>query len=156
MRFCLSPGFWNMKAGSHSEKKGCADQQKRQEDVPRMFARSEGRLWSRCLIRSVSAPCFHPSLRCRCSGGKKNTTIFKINCWYHSRASPSSSCAYVWPPVHLLMWKWWAKPISSLHIFSQLLYFAYNLIVLHWIHIILDIYEIFTAYMVHFSSILTI
>lgn len=47
--------FWNMKAGSHSEKKGCADQQKRREDVPAMLGRSEGRLWSRCLIRSAWA-----------------------------------------------------------------------------------------------------
>lgn len=90
------------------------------------------------------------SFYCCCKERKKKAFL-KINCWYQSGASPSSCGAHVWPSVHLLMWMWWAKPISSPHILPLLLYFAYNLIVLHCIHLILSIFHPFFMH-----SILTV
>lgn len=71
--------LWNMKAGSHSEKKrlrGSAEEEekKKRQDPPVMFARSEGRLWSRCLIRSPSSAVARLLLR------KGNTACFSNVC----------------------------------------------------------------------------
>lgn len=125
-------------------KKGHADQQKRREDVPGMLARSEGRLWSRCLIRSVSTRSASlVSLHCHCCSGKKieieqkKRLLCKINCWYQSRASPPSFCAYVWPPVHPLMW---TSFFSVAELACNVIFLSLHLII--FLHHMLQYYSI--------------
>lgn len=76
---CLtgSPGsfYETWKQAAIVRKRGCAEEEKKkQQDSPVMFARSEGRLWSRCLIRSPSSAVARLLLR------KGNTACFSNVC----------------------------------------------------------------------------
>lgn len=87
------------------------------------ISRKDGKTCPRCLW-DLKGGCDHAvsldlsalssslSLYCCCCSGKKNCFILN-----QLLIPPSSFCANVWPPVHLLMWIWWAKPFSSFFTF---------------------------------------